>query len=200
MKTLMKCLVPAFAMAVVLAGVPAFADAVECTDSPQIVVLPDCTTVQLTTCYCHVPDNAPDPDANASDDLTIEIVDLNTLATPTVEIPIVACDGTVLTSCPAPNGDLATGLVIDDVVKRRGKKDGLNTNPKPKLSSTIDCTDCPSDPADSGDKDMETVSVDPDLANNRKNHHYDIVLVDGSTEICTVGFNVHTKSCPEAHE
>ena len=197
MKTLIKCIVPAFALAVVLAGVPAFADAVECTDSPQIVVLPDCTTVLLTTCYCHVPDNASDPDSNASDDLIIEIVDRETLATPTVQVPIVACDGTELTSCPG--GDLADGLVIDDVVKRRGKKDGLNTNPKPKLSSTIDCTDCPSDPADADDKDTEAVIVDPDLANNRKNHHYDIVLVDGSTEICTVGFNVHRQSCPAAH-
>ncbi len=197
MKTLIKCIVPVFALAIALASVPAFADAVECTDSPQIVVLPDCTTVSITTCYCHVPDVA---EVSTSDDLTIEIVDLNTLATPTVGIPIVACDGTVLTSCPGPNGDLATGLVIDDVEKRRGKKDGLNTNPKPKKSSTIDCIDCPSDPANSGDKDMETVTVDPDLANLRKNNHYDIVLVDGSTEICTVGFNVHTQSCPEAHE
>ena len=42
MKTLIKCIVPVFALAIALASVPAFADAVECTDSPQIVVLPDC--------------------------------------------------------------------------------------------------------------------------------------------------------------
>ena len=166
--------ITAVVVALMLGAAPAYA-VEECSDSPKIVVLPDCTTVQITTCYC---------EATSADDLAITIVDLdNSVAADTIACNEVAC---------VPNGDLAAETVISDVVRRRGQ-DPLNATPAPRGTADITCLDCPSNPADA---DGETVTVDTTLATGKKNNHYDIVLVDGGgAEICTVGFNVHTQTC-----
>lgn len=168
----MKCNLSTIAVVavLVLCATPAYA-VEECSDSPQVVVLPDCTTVQITTCYC---------EATSDDNLAISVVDLdNSVFDETLEVQPTACNGL---AC-APNGDLAAEAVISDVVPRRGQ-DPDNSTPAPKQFADIECLDCPG----------TTVNVDTTLA--KKNNHYDIVLVDGlGAEICTVGFNVHTQTC-----
>jgi hypothetical protein len=149
-----------------LVALPSYA-ATECEDSPEVVVLPDCTTVEVTTCYCDV-----NP---AGDTLEITVVVGDTVDEGTPDLDGEEC---VL------DGNLAEDVTIDDVVPRQGMKNG-NSTPAPKGTTDITCTDCPE----------TTVSVD--LGESaKKNSHFDILLMDGDDNpIGKVGFNTHTQAC-----
>ena len=120
MKNLMKCIVPVFALAVVLAGVPAFADAILCPDETpagtSLATLPDCTQVLITTCYCHAGPNAGD-----NQDLPVTIAAAGTTAD-------AGEPSTGGTACEL-NGNLASTAIIAGVVERQGQfnKDGKNS-------------------------------------------------------------------------
>ena len=146
MKDLIKCIVPVFALAVLLAGVPAYADAILCPDETPAgtspATLPDCTQVLITTCYCHAGPNAGD-----NQDLELEIVDNNSSGVSGVTI------STNGEACVADSTDLAATARIADVVERQGQfnKDGKNSTPSPKGHTDVDCdgddcdfsNDCP---------------------------------------------------------
>lgn len=183
MKLLIKCIVPVFALALVLGGVPGYA-AGDCTDSPSVVILPDCTTVLLTTCYCEASDVETEE---------VTITDLNTVADVSSG-NVTDCAGNLLpddgSACASLPGQ-AADVFIDDVVQRRGQGNQNSTPAKNgKGTADITCDDCDSGTADA---DGESVDVSWDL--DKKNNHYDIVLSDSSGEVCTVGFNVHRQSC-----
>lgn len=181
MKLWIKYILPAFALA--LLSAPAYA-ASECTDSPSVAVLPDCTTVKLTTCYC---------EASDQETKQVTITDLDELADVSSGT-VTDCNGNLLAADGSDCGDLpglASTVFIDNVERRRGQGSDNSTPAKNgKGTADITCDNCPSSPADA---DGESVDVSWDL--DKKNNHYDVVLSDGSGEICTVGFNVHRQSC-----
>ena len=188
MKYLMKRIVPMFALAIVMAGVPAFAAATLCIDEDpdgmSLVVLPDCSTVQLTTCYC---------DADDADTQSVTITDLEDV----LDVSgggIFDCNGVELVPVDCDDSVESDSVFIDDVVRRTGQgtKNATPNKNKPKGTADITCDTC-----DSGDADAngESVDVTWDLANGKKNNHYDVVLSDEGGEICRVGLNVHTQSC-----
>ncbi len=166
MTNLIKCIVPVFALALVFSA-PAYShDVDECSDSPTTIVLPDCTEIKITTCYCQAHLD--------QDNLLIELTDLNSTAAP----------GT--NDC-ALDGDLAATCVITGVQRRNARPS--NSTPSPKANAEISCDNCPSDAAPGGTAD---VTVDA-TSQNKKNNHYDILLSDCG--ITKVGFNVHRQTC-----
>ena len=166
---ILKWVVPVFALALVLAGVPGYG-ATQCSDSPSIVVLPDCTTISITTCYCEVADDG-------SEDLTVTIIDLdNTVADETL-----ACDGFI---CDL-NGDLAAEVEIAGFQQRNNKGNNATPAKNGKTTTTVTCIGCDDD--QSADADIGPAA--------RKNSHFDTLLQDsGDTFICKVGLNSHTKA------
>ena len=174
MTNLIKCIVPVFALALALGGVPAFADPQECTDSPSVVILPDCTTIEITTCYCHVP-------SGGADNLDVVISALGS-----VTAGETACDGSL---CATDKDTMSSDVRVDDIRPRNNKNPNATPAKNGKTTTAADCDDC----------DGRSVNIDVE-SSTRKNSHFDLLIEESDdTFVCKVGFQSHTQSCPNAH-
>lgn len=160
------------ALAVMMSGVPSSAtEPPTCSDSPSLVVLPDCTAIWITTCFCEALDEETATIAWSTAD--------------SAEADTLACDGSL---CVPNGGDLAGEVQVTAVGPRAGQVAKGNSTPSPKQAATISCTDCPEDDGDA--------TVEWDLS--KKNNHFDIEIADSvGTSICSVGLNVHRQTCDE---
>lgn len=152
--------------------------ATECVDDgTSVVVLPDCTTIEINTCYKGVTQNA------TTDDLPVNIaVDSSS--------PVLA--GTAYCGQPSDDivgcvvgGDLASTVVVGGIMKRNNKTDNATPARNGKGSASADCDNCPS----------RTALVDVAMT-NKKNAHFDLLLEVSdvnSTDVCKVGFNAHSQ-------
>ena len=107
MTKLIKCIVPVFALALVMT-VPGFGvGGMECDDSPQTIVLPDCSEITITTCYCEV--------SSGGESLAVTIIDENTDAAG----GDTDCNGN---ACVNTGPNLADTVEIDDFQTRNDKE------------------------------------------------------------------------------
>ena len=145
------------------------APANESADSPSVVVLPDCSTVLVTSSYHGV--NA------GGEDLPVSVVDNSFFVTEGDP----ACDGT---AC-ALDGDLADdGVRVDDITQRNSKDNNATPAKNGKKTTEVDCDGC--------DSASVMAEVGP---TERKNSHFDIHLESSANvDLCKSGFNTHTKT------
>ncbi len=169
MTKLIKCIVPVFALALVMT-VPGFGvGGMECDDSPQTIVLPDCSEITITTCYCEV--------SSGGESLAVTIIDENTDAAG----GDTDCNGN---ACVNTGPNLADTVEIDDFQTRNDKENNATPAKNGKGHTGISCTGC--------DDKSATANVG---ASTRKNSHFDTLLTEeDETFICKVGFNTHTKA------
>lgn len=160
-----------------LFSVSAYA-ATECIDDgTSVVVLPDCTTIEINTCYKGV------TQSTTTDDLPVDIV---------VDSSSPALEGTAYCGQPADDivgcvagGDLASTVVVGDIVKRNNKPYNATPARGGKGTANADCDNCPS----------RAALIDVTMT-NKKNAHFDLLLEESdsnSTDVCKVGFNAHSK-------
>jgi len=153
--------------------------ATECIeDGTSVVVLPDCTTIEINTCYKGV------TQSDTTDDLPVNIV---------VDSSSPVLEGTVYCGQPADDivgcvagDDLASTVVVGDIVQRNSKLDNATPARGGKGTADADCDNCPS----------RAALVDVTMT-NKKNAHFDLLLEvsdSNRTDVCKVGFNAHSQS------
>jgi hypothetical protein len=149
------------------AGVPVF-DAYESFDSPSEVVLPDCSTVDVSTSFHSVITGEP-----------LDL-DVNNFTQKKYADETPACDGTLCDDSLDDMDNMEIGTVYQ-------RKDSGNATPAKNGKGTtgIACTDdCPDDTVEA------TVGTF-----SKKNAHFTMDLQDGDNGnafVCKVGLNIHS--------
>lgn len=158
-----------FSMSVYASAVP-----VPCTeDGKSVVVMPDCTTIEINTCYKGVPQNF-------TSYLPVVITDLDSSVAAGTEYCGQPADDFI--GC-VENGDLAADVRVDDIRQRNDSDENAGPAKYGKKTATVDCLGC----------DGTGVTAEVDMT-NRKNAHFDILLEESDdTPVCKVGLNAHSK-------
>ena len=158
-----------------LFSVSVYAEPTECIDDGKsVVVLPDCTTIEINTCYKGVPQEATSV-------LPVVITDLDTSVDPAT--PYCGQPSDDFVGCVA-NGNLAADVRVDDIRQRNDKVGNATPAKNGKKTATVDCLGC----------DGRNVAAEVDMT-DRKNAHFDLLLEESDdTAVCKVGFNAHSQS------
>lgn len=159
-----------------LFSVSVYAAPTECIDDGKsVVVLSDCTTIEINTCYKGVPQDATSV-------LPVVITDLDS----SVETATPYCGQPEddFVGCVANGDNLAADVRVDDIRQRNDKDDNATPARNGKKTATVDCLGC----------DGTSVAAEVNMT-DRKNAHFDILLEKSDdTAVCKVGFNAHSQS------
>ena len=142
-------------------------------DGISLVVLPDCTTITINTCYKGVPKSA------TSNNLDVDIVSDTDASAGDSYCGQPAND---TTGCVF-SGDLAEDVRVDTIQKRNNATGNATPAKNGKGTAEADCDDCPG----------RMVNIDVTMT-NKKNAHFDLLLEKSeNTFVCKVGFNAHSQ-------